>query len=84
MWVGVFQENIILYKLDKTTTHNNFTTNQSTGEREEQILHIVEDRVSSEEDIIIVLEEEIDNYYCGAIGEAQNPFLLAMKHASII
>ena len=42
----------------------------STGEREDQVLYIVEDGVSSEEDILIVLEKERENDYCGAIGES--------------
>ena len=46
------------------------TTNQSTGEREEQVSHLVEDKVYSEDDILIVLKEERDNYSCGTIGES--------------
>ena len=55
------QENIILSKLDEIITHNEVTTNQSTGDSEQKVLHIVEDKVSSEEEIMIVLEEERDN-----------------------
>ena len=46
---GFVQENIILSKLNEIITYNKFTTNQSSGEREEQVLHIVEDKVSSKE-----------------------------------
>ena len=60
--------NIILYKLDEIITHNKVTINQRTGEREHQVLHIYEDIVSSEENILIVLKEERYNDYCGAIG----------------
>ena len=62
---GFVQENIIFSKIDEIIPHNTITTNQSTGEREEQVLHIVEYGVSSEEDIMIVLEEEEYNNYCG-------------------
>ena len=41
---------------------------QSTGKKEEHVLHLVENGVSSEDEIMIFLEEERDNYYCGAIG----------------
>ena len=58
---GFVQENIILSKLDEIITHNEVTTNQSTGDSEQKVLHIVEDKVSSEEEIMIVLEEERDN-----------------------
>ena len=74
----------IFSNLDEIITHDKVTTNQNTGEREEQVLHLVEYGVSSEDDIMIVIKEERDNYYCGAIGESQNPFLSAMKQASII
>ena len=67
-------------KLDEIITHNKIK-NQSTGEREYQVLHLVEYRVSSEEDILILLEEERDNCYCGAIGEDQNTFLSATTQA---
>ena len=79
-----FQANLILSKLDEIITHNKVTTNQSTSEREEQVLHIVEDRVSSKDDIMIILKEERDDDYCGEIGEGRNPFLLYMTEASII
>ena len=81
---GFVQANIILSNLDEIITHDKVTTNQSTGKMEDQFLHIVEDRVSSEEKIMIFLKEEIYNGYCGAIVEDQNPFLLAMTQASII
>ena len=55
---GFVQENIILSKLDEIITHNKVTTNQSTGESKQKVLHLVEDKVSSEEEIMIVLEEE--------------------------
>ena len=64
------QANIFFPKLDEIITHNKVTTNQSPGEREDQVLYIVEDGVSSEEDILIVLEKERENDYCGAIGES--------------
>ena len=53
-----FQENLILSNLDEIITHNKVTTNQSTDEREERVLHFLEDRVSSEENIMIVLKEK--------------------------
>ena len=68
------QANLILSKMDEIITHNKVTTNQRNGEREEQVLHLVEYGVSSEDDILIVLKEERDNDYCGAIGESQNHF----------
>ena len=68
-------------KLDEIITHNKVTTNQSTGEREERVLNLVKDRVSSEGDILIVLEEERDNDYCDAIGESQNLFPSDMTQA---
>ena len=46
--LGFVQGNLILSKLDETITHNKVTTNQSTGKMEEQVLHLVEDKVSSE------------------------------------
>ena len=50
-------------KLDEIITHNKVTTNQSTGEREDQVLHLLEDVLSSEENIMIVLREvRYDNY----------------------
>ena len=64
-----FQENLNFPKLYEIITHNKVTTNQSTGEGEEQFLHLVEYIVSSEDDILIFLEEERYNYYCGEIGE---------------
>ena len=51
------QKNLIFSKLDKIINHNKVTSNHSNGEREEQVLHLVEYGVSSEEKIIIVLEE---------------------------
>ena len=51
-------------KLDEIITHNKVTKNQSTGEREDQFLHLVEDGVSSEDGILIALIEEIDNLSC--------------------
>ena len=62
---GFVQANIILSNLYEIITHDKTTTNQSTGEREEQVLHLVEYGVSSEDDIMIVLEEEEYNNYCG-------------------
>ena len=62
---GFVQANIILSNLDEIITHDKVTTNQSTGEREGQVLHLVEYGVSSEDDIMIVLEEEEYNNYCG-------------------
>ena len=53
------QENIILSKFDEIISQNKITTNQGTGEREDKVLHLVEYRVSSEGDIVIVLEKEI-------------------------
>ena len=58
---GFVQENIILSKLDEIITHNNVTTNQITGESKQKVLHLVEDKVSYEEEIIIFLQEERDN-----------------------
>ena len=55
---GFVQENLFFSKLDEIITHNKVTKKQSTGEREEQVLHLVEDVFSSEDDIMIVLEEE--------------------------
>ena len=52
---GIVQANLIISKIDEIITHNKVTTNQTTGEREEQVLHLVEDGVSSEENITIVL-----------------------------
>ena len=49
------QKHLILSKLDEIITHNKVTTNQSTGEREEWVLHLVEEGVSSEDDIMTVL-----------------------------
>ena len=54
---GFVQENLIFSKLDELITQNKVTTNQSTGEREERFLHLVEYVVSSEDDILIILEE---------------------------
>ena len=45
---------------------------------EDWVLHIIEDGVSSEDDILVVLEEERDNDYYVAIGESRNPFLSDM------
>ena len=67
-------ENSILSKRDEIITHNKVTKKQSIGEREEQVLHIVKDGVTFEGNIIIIIEEERDNDYCGAILEAQNRF----------
>ena len=67
---GFVQENIILSKLDEIITLNKVTTNQSTGESEEKVLHLVEYRVSSEDDMMIILKGEIDNDYCRAIGKS--------------
>ena len=53
------QENIILSKFDEIISQNKITTNQGTGEREDKVLRLVEYRVSSEGDIVIVLEKEI-------------------------
>ena len=65
----VLSKKYIFSELDEIITHNKVTTNQSPGEREDQVLYIVEDGISSEDDILIFLKEEIENYYCGAIGE---------------
>ena len=54
----LFNKIYIFSKLDEIITHNMVTRNQNTGEREEQVLHLVEYGVSSEEDIMIVLEED--------------------------
>ena len=54
---GFVQANIIFSKLDEITTNDKVTTKQRTGEREEQVLHLVEYVVSSEDDILIILEE---------------------------
>ena len=35
------QANPFLSKIDEIITHNKVTTNNSTGEREEQVLHLV-------------------------------------------
>ena len=72
--LGFVQSNLSLSKLDEIITHNKVTSNHITGEREEQLLHLVEDRVSSEYKIMIFLQEERDNGYCGTIEESQNPF----------
>ena len=66
---GFVQANIILSNLDEIITHDKVTTNQSTVEREEQVLHLFEYGVSSEDDIMIVIEEEEYNNYCSSIGE---------------
>ena len=81
--LGFVQANLIFSKLDEIITHDKITTNQSTGEREDHILHLVEDRISFEDNITIALKEERDNDYCGTIREPRNPFLLAMTQASI-
>ena len=81
---GFDQANLILSKLDEIIPHNKVTTNQSTGEREDQVLHLAEYKVSSDDKIMIALKEERDNDYCGAIEEDRNPFLSAMIQASII
>ena len=65
---GFVQENIIFPRIDEIIPHNMITTNQSTGEREEQVLNLFEDGFSSEDDILIILEEERDNDYCSKIG----------------
>ena len=52
-------------------------TIQRTGEREDQVLHLIEDGVFSEDNIMIVLEDGIDHDYCGAIGYSRKHFLLA-------
>ena len=51
------QAKLIFSKLDEIITHNNVTTNQSTGERGDCVLHIVEYRVSSEDEILIDLDK---------------------------
>ena len=81
---GFVQGNLIFSKLDELITHNKVTTNQSTGEREERFLHLVEYVVSSEGEILILTKEKRGNDYCIEIGEAQNPFISAMTQASII
>ena len=58
---GFVQANIIFPKLDEIISQNKVTKNQSKGEKEEQVLHLVEYWFSSEDSILIVLEEEIDN-----------------------
>ena len=55
-----------------------------TGEREDQVLNLVEYGLYSEDNIIIFLEEEVYNDYCVSIGESRNLFLLAMTQAYII
>ena len=52
---GFVQENLILSNLHEIITHKKVTTNQSTGEKERQVLHLVEDKFSSEDNILIVL-----------------------------
>ena len=47
--LGFVQSNLILSKLDEIINHNKVISNHISGEREEQLLHLVEDRVSSEE-----------------------------------
>ena len=42
-------------KLDEIITHNKVTTNQSTSEREERVLHLVKDGVFSEGNVMIVV-----------------------------
>ena len=54
---GFVQKNLTFSKLDEIITRNKFTTNHSTSEMEEQFLHLFEDRVYSEEDILIFLKE---------------------------
>ena len=51
------QANLTFSKLDEIITHNKVTTNQNTGEREEHLLHIGDDVVSSEDEIMTALEE---------------------------
>ena len=53
--LGFVQSNLSLSKLDETINHNKVISNQITGEREEQVLHLVEDIVSSEYKIMIFL-----------------------------
>ena len=53
---GFVWGNLTLSKLDEIINHNKVTTNQSTGEREEKVLHFVEDGVYSKDDIVIALE----------------------------
>ena len=62
------QEKKYISKIYEIITHNKVTTNQSTGEREEHILHLIEDGVSSEEKIMIALKEGRDNNHCDTIG----------------
>ena len=81
---GIVQANLIISKLDEIITHNKVTTNQTTGEREDQVLHIIEDGFSSEENIMIFLEGDIYNDYCSATGESQYPFLMANTQESMI
>ena len=52
-----FQVNWILSNLDEIITQNKVTTNQSTGERWVQVLHLVEDVFSSEYDILVILKK---------------------------
>ena len=65
---GFARNNLILSKLDEIITYNKFTAYQSTGEKEERVLHLVKYGVYSDGGILIFLEEERDNDYCGAIG----------------
>ena len=55
--MGFVQAKLIFSKLDEIITHNKVTTKQSTGERGDCVLHIVEYGVSSEEEIIIDLDK---------------------------
>ena len=66
---GYVQSNLLVFKLNEIITQNKVTTNHSNGETEEKVLHIVEDGVSSEDNIMIVPEEERDNYYYGENGK---------------
>ena len=54
---GFVQANLFFPKFDEIITQNKVTTNQSTGEGEEQVLHLVEDGFYFEEGILIFLEE---------------------------
>ena len=53
----VLFEKYFFSKLDEIITHNKVTKNQSTGERKDQVLHLVEDGIYSKDDILITLKE---------------------------
>ena len=56
--LGFVQSILSLSKLDEIINHNKVTSNHITGEREEKVLHLVEDRVSSKYKIMIVTRKK--------------------------